>query len=73
MNKKLNRHIEITVEESEKAAIVDKIIAYLANNEDYINGDIEIKSDREEIIDVFYYNDCEGVPVVDWMNLYLND
>ena len=63
MDKKLNKIIEITCEEDKhaKAAIVSNIKNYLANNDDYNNGNISINADRFERVDVVIYEGCSNV------------
>ena len=61
MNKKLNKIIEIHCEEDSKEAIVSAIRSYLIDNDDYINGNIAVKDDRFEVVDVIIYDGCSNV------------
>ena len=59
--KKLNKIIEIPCEEDSKEAIASMVRAYLVDNNDYANGNILVKSDRFEAVDVIIYEGCANV------------
>lgn len=59
--KKLNKIIEIPCEEYSKEAIASMVRAYLVDNNDYVNGNILVKSDRLEAVDVIIYEGCSNV------------
>ena len=59
--KKLNKIIEIPCEEDSKEAIASMIRAHLVDNDDYVNGNILVESDRFEAVDVIIYEGCSNV------------
>jgi hypothetical protein len=59
--KKLNKIIEIPCEENSKEAITSRIQEYLVDNDDYVNGNILVRSDRFEVVDVIIYEGCSNV------------
>ena len=61
MKKKLNKIIEIPCEEDSKEDIASSIREYLADNDDYTNGDIIVKTNRLEAVDVIIYEGCSDV------------
>ena len=61
MNKKLNKIIELPCEEDSKEDIVSNLMAYLVGNDDYIAGNILVRSDRFEAVDVVIYEGCSNV------------
>lgn len=63
MQKKVNKIIEIPCEEDESAKeyIISRIRDYLVDNQDYMNGNILIKSDRFEAVDVVIFEGCGDV------------
>lgn len=56
---KLNKIIEIPCEESEKHEIESRIRAYLVDKQDYIDGKIQIESDRFEAVDIIIFEGCK--------------
>jgi hypothetical protein len=61
MKKKLNKIIEIPCEENQKDVIASRVTDYLVNNEDYLNGNIVVKTDRFETVDVVIFEGCSNV------------
>ena len=61
MSKKINRIIEIPCEESEKMEIKARIHECLVNDEDYKNGNIVLRTERFETVDVVVYDGCSNV------------
>lgn len=61
MNKKINKIIEIICEEDSKEAIASRMREYLVNNDDYISGNILIRTDRFEAVYVVIYEGCSNV------------
>lgn len=70
MKKKFHKIIELPCEESEKKNISSRIRDYLAENEDYKNGNILVNDDRFETIDIVIFEGCsnieELVKVISW-------
>ena len=60
MNKKLNKIIEIICEEDLKEAIASRMREYLVNNDDYISGNILVRTDRFESVEVVIYEGCSN-------------
>ena len=61
MKKKLNKIIELPCEEDSKEDIVSNLMAYLVGNDDYIAGNILVRSDRFEAVDVVIYEGCSNI------------
>jgi hypothetical protein len=61
MIKKLNRIVEIPCEESDKMEIKARIHNYLVDNEDYKNGNIVLRAERFEAVDVIFYEGCSNI------------
>ena len=61
MNKKLNKIIEIPCEEDVKEEIASRVREYLIDNDDYINGNILVQSNRFEAVDVIFYEGCSNI------------
>ena len=61
MKKKLNKIIELPCEEDSKEDIVSNLMVYLVDNDDYIAGNILVRSDRFEAVDVVIYEGCSNV------------
>ena len=63
MKKKLDRIVELPCEEDQKEYIASMIRKYLVdnNNDDYINGNIVINTDRFESVDVVFYEGCSNL------------
>ena len=61
MQRKINKIIEIPCENSSKPMIESCIREYLVDNKDYIDGNIVIKSDRNEAVDVVIFEGCENI------------
>lgn len=60
-DKKVCKIVEIPCEESSKPEIEALLRDYLVNNQDYINGNIEIESGRFEAVDVIIYDGCNDM------------
>lgn len=68
MKRQFKKIIEIPCEDSSKMDIAERIREYLSDNEDYINGNILIASDRPEAVDVIVYEDSMNVTEsIGWM------
>ena len=61
MKKKLNRIIEIPCEEESKEEIAEWYRLYLADNDDYINGNILVESGRFKAVDIVIYEGCSNI------------
>ena len=61
MKKKLNKIIELPCDEDSKQHIVPRLLDDLVDNDDYIAGNILVRSDRFEAVDVIIYEGCSNV------------
>lgn len=59
--KKLNKIIEIPCEEDVKEDIATMVRNHLKDSDDYMSGNIEVKADRFEAVDVVIYEGCSNV------------
>lgn len=59
--KKLEKIIELPCEESEKDTIMANIREALADNQDYIDGNIVVESNVPEAVHVVIFEGCKNV------------
>ena len=73
MKNKMDRIIEVPCEESEKEMIAARIREYLIDKQDYIDGRVQVNTDRLETVDVIIFEGCSSnikndiIDVIGWM------
>ena len=62
---KVKMHVRITVEDNEKKMELGrKIHNQLVGNEDYIESDILLNVDEDDIVDLYVFEGCKNVPEI---------
>ena len=59
---KVKEITELECGEFEKGMIASAIKDYLAENPDYINGNIEVRADQFERVHIIFYEGCAEIP-----------